>query len=363
MSERLGFHKIDTSVLSRVLKGERILTQKQLSIFSKIMKLKTAEEKRLKLSLHSEIYSRFQGKFLLDVDINQFLDMAESSSLMIKEANENGSSVLALQWAMVMEVKLRDEIIKSSEPITIGKLRELLFGLLEQHSISILRREMPDKALMSVWPVLEEMMSIAKELKSREKVGLTYAKMGDVLSLVGGLHNVKSVLKKSSLLLKKSSELIGNGLLIYPLGYAMLNEAYMNDTNEFEKLKTKVYKTIPSATYSDACEAYNLMAKSKVCIGHIDNLEKDFINGWEYQKKIPDLGRSSKIYRKVQLSRTEVQAAISGYKFRNLKDLKTIITEGLLSAREFGYRRYYLTTKQMLSGSQELLNIDLNLND
>ena len=103
-----------------------------------------------------------------------------------------------------------------------------------------------------------------------------------------------------------------------------------------------------------------MIAKGKVIIRFTNDLEKDFTRGWKFYKAITNDKYNSRIYRKVQLSRTEVQAATSGYVFWNKNKLKTKIVEGLYTAKLYGYKRYYLTTKSMLKDSKEKLEFDLN---
>lgn len=358
MSERLGFKEIDASVISRVLTGERVLTQQQLCVFCKILKLKKSEETNLKLSLHSEIYSKFQGRFLLNIDLDQFPEMAESAMLMVREANEKCASKLAFQWATDIEERVKQELCKISDSKAINRLQQIQFGLLEQQSISILRTEMPEKAISEVWPILIRMMNIAKQLKIRNEIGFTYAKMAEVLSLVGDRTGNKEMLSKSSPLFKKSLSFVEPQEKIYPLSYWMLNESYLKNIKNFEMLKKEVYKLIPSVSYSEACETCNILAKSKITIGETSNLENDFVKGWKYFKIIPEIGKSSVIFRKVQLTRTEVQAATQGYEFRNPDKLKGLIIEGLFASKEFGYKRYFDTTMEMLAKSKEKLKVD-----
>lgn len=355
MSERLGFHEIDASVLSRVLKGERIFTQKQLSVFCRTIKLNRTKEDLLKATLHAEIYSRFQGRFLLDIDRTQFLDMAESNLVMVKDANESGASILAKEWAQIMENRLKEEIVKTSDELARTKLKELLFGFLEQHSISVLRRESPSTAYKNAWLVLKGMKAIANELRNFEKLGLVYAKMGDVLSLVGGETCNKLILNKSSDFFRKSLEHINLNLAYYPLGCWMLNESYLKNFHQFKKLKNDLATALQNCEPSEVCEGYNLIAKSKINIGDSKDLETVFVQGWNFYNKISDKGWHSKQFRKVQLSRTEVQALTAGYRFHQEPKIKSIVTDCLYTAKNLGYIRYFLTAKEMLRDNPELL--------
>lgn len=359
ISERLGFREVDTSVLSRVLKGERVFSQKQLSVFCKAIRLNKVQEELLKATLHSEMYSRFQGRYLLDIDQNQFIDMAESNLIMAKGANQSGASVMALRWSEVMESKLREEIVKTCDEHVSDKLKELLYGFLEQHSISILRRESPSTAYKNVWTALKEMKALAEMLKSRQKLGLVYAKMGDVLSLVGGESYDRLTLNKSSDYFRTALEHVAPGLRYYPVGYWMLNEAYLKNTHQVKKLAKDFISILEGCEANDACEGYNLIAKSKVLVGDPEDLERTFVQGWIQYNKISDDGQHSKQYRKVQLARTEVQAFSSGYTFYGHEKIKRILTDCLYTAKNLGYMRYYSTTKDMVQKNLKLRKMEV----
>lgn len=353
MSERLHFKEIDVSVLSRVLKGERLFTQKQLSIFSEILHINKEQKQLLKTALHSVIYKRFQGRYLLEADQNQFVDMAKDNLTLARQANQSGASLVALRWSEIMESRLREEILKSTNLIESRRLKDILFEYLDQHSVSILRREMASKAYSKVWSVLEEMQHLAESLRNSEKLGLVYTKMGDVLSLVGGENEDTSTLNRSSDYFKKALGIINSNLYYYPIGYWMLNEAYLKNTDQVKKLGKICMDAIAACEPADACEGYNLIAKAKVLVGDPVGLETIFENAWRSYKSISDNSFNSKQYRKVQLSRTSVQAYVSGYKFYESSKIKQIFIDCTYSAKSLGYTRYYLTAKSMVKGVED----------
>jgi len=59
MWEKLGFREIDPSVISRVLKGDRLFTPRQFTTFAQIMKLPPKREKQLRLLLLNDYLRRF----------------------------------------------------------------------------------------------------------------------------------------------------------------------------------------------------------------------------------------------------------------------------------------------------------------
>ena len=58
MWERLGYREIDPSVLSRVINGERIFSQRQLDVFCEVLGLKPAKKEELTFVLSQDVLSR-----------------------------------------------------------------------------------------------------------------------------------------------------------------------------------------------------------------------------------------------------------------------------------------------------------------
>lgn len=66
MWEQLGFHQIDSSVLSRVLKGERLFTTPQLKVFCKLLTLSRKEEEYLFACLQQDFVGfKYHGNSIM----------------------------------------------------------------------------------------------------------------------------------------------------------------------------------------------------------------------------------------------------------------------------------------------------------
>jgi hypothetical protein len=59
MWERLGYKEIDPSVISRVLKGERVFNFKQLFVFTQVLNIDSREKEKLKKALYEELAHRY----------------------------------------------------------------------------------------------------------------------------------------------------------------------------------------------------------------------------------------------------------------------------------------------------------------
>ena len=70
MWERLGYKEVDSSVLSRAIKGERLLSLSQIDTFSQILDLSSEEENILKKSYLRDVL----GKYGLEDNSGVFLN-------------------------------------------------------------------------------------------------------------------------------------------------------------------------------------------------------------------------------------------------------------------------------------------------
>jgi len=101
MWERLGFHEMDASVLSRVIHGERLFTQKQLSVFCDLLKISRREKFSLKEILLSDIYKKFrlEPNFY---NFNSFGSLIENLIKKIAEFRMIGNPYLASELTDIL---------------------------------------------------------------------------------------------------------------------------------------------------------------------------------------------------------------------------------------------------------------------
>jgi|GEM_PF-4084577 len=365
MWERLKFREIDPSVVSRVLKGERLFTQKQLTTFCLIVKISKAKKETLMNALHRDIYEKFQGRYLFDYKTNKIVEIAKNNLSLINKLNRKGSSSLVFNYACLTLEKLEKQLSTDPTGSLSDTLLSLIFDYLNQKSIAVLRSKMPKEAHRIIWTDLENMLLVAKKLSDSQKIGLAYAKMGDVLNLVGGCSLDRPALEKSTKYFKRAAELIEPDLLPYILGEQALNEAYMGNKSEFENLISKLYKVFPQSKPSLRCEGYSLIAKSKALLGISRGIEKDYIKAWDSYVEINKHStttsslKSSSAFRKVQLTRSEIVATVYGCITRKPHNLKKLANDAIMTAKHFEYERYFNSMQHLIAQNREQLGFEL----
>lgn len=366
MSENLGFTGIDPSVLSRVSNGERLFSKKQLIVFCKLLKISPHDQEILVRALDTQIHKKLEERYFINFENYIFTEAVERNLVMIKEANERGSTLLAKSWSLDTVGELKKSLKEAKNDLSKYTILRLLFEYLNQYSIAVLRSEMPTIAYKSVWWSLEDMLRIGKVLKNKKVVSFAYTKMGDVLNLVGGEIESKRIMESSSANFEKSYKFADPELKLYTLGEFALNEAFLKNENKFNKIVRELYKLISQQhDPSQACESYCLIIRGKASLGIFRGLESDLTNAWDMHYKIPLTGKNtnilkkSSVYRKVQLSRAEIEAAVAGYTFRSKENFRKMALEGLSTAKQYGYNRYFEKMKAAILGSNKPLGVDI----
>lgn len=368
MWERLGYRDIDASVVSRVLKGERYFSQEQLGVFCKLVGVTNSETEDLRILLHKEIYRKFRDRYFLDLEERRVVETTENNLELIKEANACGAISLARNWANVTAAVLRKILATKKGNALRSKLLQLKFEVLNQESISILRSEMAGVLYGIIWKKLTEMEGVATELSGRNKLGIVYTLMGDTLDIVSRDRESRELSMATERVLEKSLLYIDESLRVRPLGLLALTQAALKNKSKFAVVKDEVYKLINGSSPSDCCESYNLIARGKIILGIHDHLEDDFVEGWSVWKKMSnsvaketDVFHGSLNFRKVQLERTEVEASISGFSFRDNSDLKRTIADVLFTSRDMGYTRYFESVWGYVRDNAGELEFDLDI--
>jgi len=111
MWEKLGYREIDPSVISRVLKGERIFDFKQLSVFANLIKIKGQEKKKLERALYEEMSSRYGlGEDFFKLRRGYLVDLSLEGLQGVILEKEKGIPVVALAIAEEIYNRIKSEL-------------------------------------------------------------------------------------------------------------------------------------------------------------------------------------------------------------------------------------------------------------
>jgi|SRR3989344_9185912 len=164
MWERLGFREIDASVLSRFLKGERLLNLRQLGVLCNLLKIRGKQVRKLEELLNCEILSRLgQGENFEYYKRSVFVENMFAAIRNMRRAMAYDSPMLAVDWLDVLKEKVTDRYLKEGSDRSKSEYL-LLFGelLLQERII-----------LLDTFPF----MAVAKRL---QEVGARFGRVGEM---------------------------------------------------------------------------------------------------------------------------------------------------------------------------------------
>jgi len=180
MWERLGFHDIDPSVLSRVLKGERRFTPQQLETLAQVLNLSSSEYINLQLDYCREILSETGLKENLIDSLIYQTEYIEQGLKKTEEARSYDSQSLAYLWITALDNLLKSKIDTSTDRKSKIKLYSLWGQVLRKKAWIILEyipesQVIPEISKITV--LFEKIAEITGDLQFR---GYAQSYMGSI---------------------------------------------------------------------------------------------------------------------------------------------------------------------------------------
>lgn len=180
MWEWLGYQQIDASVLSRVLRGERLFTGRQLKAFCTLLSLSKAEEQNLFSCLHHD----------LSASLEPYLTSACVSSSLAREiVHELTSDAFvmfyhgeydALDEKYVLVNELTSALSRDSQ--TEEALGRNLYLKGRTGLIDIL----PSRSLPYIRPIIKQLLRLSQSSHSQLLFGYAHALLSDAYYVAGG---------------------------------------------------------------------------------------------------------------------------------------------------------------------------------
>jgi len=196
MWEKLGFRGIDPSVISRVLKGERLFTTRQLEVLIETLKISKPGQDSLRDALHEEIEKRYGLSIRDYYSQKYFMELVEDNILKIRSANEIGYPKLAEEWSSQIYDVINQKINISNND------KESLFhqkGLLLLEILQIyFRRQKREYLNSETFKLAQELITIAEILKDKSLLGGAYFNIGNAMYVDGNLSRAREYLNKSN---------------------------------------------------------------------------------------------------------------------------------------------------------------------
>lgn len=336
MWEQLGYREIDASVISRVLRGERLFSFKQLKIFCEILKIPQREMNSLVDSLYSELCFKFGFEEIFYVQETKHLTNLITDNLgKISLMKEKGYPIVAINWIDDISEKIKLELTQSRDPVIRKILNELFAKLLIQKIFCIYESDKQAVSVDKVFNIARKLDEINIELKDPSI--FAFSKFSK-----GGAYYVKKSYKlaipylQESILLPLSDSIKVQAFRQLSLCCAI--SGYENESEEINKILVKdwvkdskdmnfqIFEGI-ARSYSEIHDEYRALSaleKANEILGQIESQSQQY-----------------KELRKIQLIRTELEI----YKKSRLKKINTnhmekIAKEGLQLALSHGYLRH-----------------------
>jgi hypothetical protein len=208
MWERLGFQQIDASVLSRVLKGERLLTAPQLKAFCRLLGLSKKEEDYLFACLQQDYDAR------LDLYAGTTHISSSLAEGLIKELTKNAFETFyrgdydTLDRRYELIQQLADfYLLSNRDEKMIGEAVGLNLYLKGR---TIANGELPSRAIDKVHPIFNQLVKMGQTSHSKLLHGYAHVLLCTAYYLAGGYSDSSIKHRFYSTSIKLAKEAVDN---------------------------------------------------------------------------------------------------------------------------------------------------------
>jgi len=261
MWEKLGYREIDASVISRVLKGERIFTLKQLQVLSNILSLNKQQRLELKKTIINDI---LQHK---DIEFEEFISYDQKylnkMPLTVRLLRDEGHPNLAINLSFLLEDILSEGCLNKETKTILGKVyneKSRAYGLICQ----------PNVILNHMSDLNNKAIFLGKEIHNQEILDMAYMN-------VGGANYVAKNWRFSSEFLENKYNIVGKANKLEFLRTLLLDYAYLNDFNSFKRIYKKTVKFLAANVnlqLDNLISLYEALARSLSIFGFIKEARK-----------------------------------------------------------------------------------------
>ena len=236
MWERLGYREIDASVLSRVLTGERLLSDRQLSVFCNLLKIDTTRKKLLNEALVLDYSERYHFNPVFTIDyldgfINGLLEQAHN-------LNMSGKSELASDLVNILSEQITLLLLMKNSDIIKNQLLLLRATILVRKLWIESTQVLPSRALLIFRPIIHQLFLIAKTTKNKELYSESLYHWGNSLYMSSHFLAAQNYLNVSLKLSSKKSTYIKDALRtkILVSSYLKEKESYHSTEKQISRM-------------------------------------------------------------------------------------------------------------------------------
>lgn len=332
MWERLNYQGIDTSVLSRVINGQRLFTFKQLEVFCEILRITSQEYRQLKESLLLDIYNRYH----LDFQYYEF-DFLDSLINKTYQLRMNGKIDLAVDLTNFLlnefKKKIDRESLFSKKNLYLSYYSKFLIENYYNNSVLYTGNQLDRHQQI----LITQAKNLGQQTKNKElnsladffSGGLLYDK-GEYAKALPRLELSLKVIKIPKIKIEAMREQI--------LSLANLNliERFKNIPFPDKLVANKEIDLSEIASFKDGWVRAKILFKLPTALKELEETEKFY-----------QVHKISDRYRLIQLKRSRLQL-IKNF-FPSDKNLFERTGKELLRLTKiYGYKRYHQIIKKLM---------------
>lgn len=274
MWEILRYQGIDSSVLSRVIHGERLFTYKQLKVFCKVLALPGKEKLELEQALGKDILLR--SNIPLDVFktesyiLDSFRKNSDHILTTLRLLRKDGHPEEAISLSQTLESIIHSKSLQNQDKKILGMIyneRSRAFG----------ETSSPQRVLRLMTNLNEKAIELGEEIKDTEILDMAYMN-------VGGAHYVAKRWKDSSTFLESKLEKVKNQTKLEFMRTLLLDYAYLKDYSRFRDTLSKTIRvidkyssndsTLLASIYEATARSFSIFGFNKEAIKILEEAEK-----------------------------------------------------------------------------------------
>ena len=251
MWEKLGFHGVDASVLSKVLHSKRLFTPQQLEAFCYILNLGKAERNRLESALQQDILTRCGLKHNRDLKSSEITgEILEYLAEHTYKLRTKGNPREAIEVVSFLE-----KISKSLEehyPVEWEKNKKVFARALNERSRAWGEIASPKEVLSLILPDAERAINLGKKAKDQDVLAMAYMN-------IGGAEYVAKNWQRSANYLEKTFREVDADTQIEFLRTLALNYAFLGKKARFKQVRKEAIKRIERKKFSNVFNVVSLL--------------------------------------------------------------------------------------------------------
>ena len=266
MWEKLGYQEIDPSVLSRVLKGERLFSVRQLEIFCKLLRIKDKERGGIKLSLFNEVSKKFfPNDDFFSISNNRLVELLEYNLGKMLDVQNRDMPELTQEWAYFLIEKIEEILPLILDNSVKNKLLEIFVRYMNLYSWGFLVVNTTNMDFISIQKIMNKSLAISKKIGKPNFLGESYLNIGNSLYNRGEYQRSLKFLYSASNLIDINYD---NKISGAPLRQLSLSLAYLHKEREFKEVSKQLYKRQFYYLPSLKCMSLEGLARGEAILGN-----------------------------------------------------------------------------------------------